>query len=1066
MAWLAAAAAAPWRRPAAGGLAWARCYSSSAVDALLQEYEDGRAPQVVPFEIGEEEARRKFLAWQAGRARLAPLSLLPPGGPWRMRPALLPFWLFDVRARVEYAGSVGMADKHSGSMAWWNSGWKELPPCEHSWQQDAMLRVYASYKYRRDYAQVVNSSWALKRLQPLPLEDARRGQFLSHLPAGSSQAATLDMPALQQAIAWELVLRNLRETEQRAAEQRLLASHGAAQVRDVHARLHVLEHSAQLAFLPAFHLEYEHGESFNAHGERVPAQYEAIIAGTAEGGVAGTRKYSAHKAGGGLLLGAVAASAAAAPLLGIDPWSLVNIETAFALASASSLAGLSARMLPVWLHVAEEGRRLRASDAEFERVVSLGVGPLDTGTDEQEDLRSSAEWRRWEHVGSSEPWREHKRQIWAEELLESQQRRRLERQLLRDRLQADRERQEEEERREERRRARWGHSSHHHHWQRGAQFSGGVRGGGRADYLGFYRLLGLEAASGQGHTHISQDEIKRAFRRAALRWHPDKQEVADEAGRRAARERFQQIRAAYETLRDPERRRAYDRGEAVDIPSPPSPSPPPSTTGTFADPHIVSALSFTGAAFNATAAISSPVACSNMPAKGVVYRWASGSTAIGMLTASTCGLTNADTSISILSSATPTGGPFTCEGGNDDAGAAVCTSSDNDLASTVSVAFAQNKYYFIVVGVNSDETNPIRVSVTATTGVPSPPPPSPAVSQSWEALGATDLSSGEPSALEAGVSAGGNPVVVVSDTASSMPRARVLEWSGSAWSALGGVLNNADDASLAVGSGNTYVAFVATDAGNRLRVSQLSSGSWSALSTTGLPDAAASGVTLRAAADGTLYLACSVVDGSTGDATSSLYKHAAGGTTWQAQPALTFEVTTPLRLAADGVPLLLGSNSGGSTCVMKLSNGAWAAAGPCSQFDYAASPFIAVAPTSGTILVSYTDVLTSETRVISLGPTSYTTIGGVLPTSSDLSSCQLVAHSDSKLAVACLESSATQPAVLLYDGSKWTATPTAGLPAQAAQLRLASTPSGTLFTAYSDPGASGAAGADKYLVQL
>lgn len=37
------------------------------------------------------------------------------------------------------------------------------------------------------HPQVVNSSWALKRLQPLPLEDVRRGSFQSQLPAGSSQ---------------------------------------------------------------------------------------------------------------------------------------------------------------------------------------------------------------------------------------------------------------------------------------------------------------------------------------------------------------------------------------------------------------------------------------------------------------------------------------------------------------------------------------------------------------------------------------------------------------------------------------------------------------------------------------------------------------------------------------------------------------------------------------------------------------------------------------------------------------------------------------------------------------
>jgi len=43
------------------------------------------------------------------------------------------------------------------------------------------------------------------------------------------------------------------------------------------------------------------------------------------------------------------------------------------------------------------------------------------------------------------------------------------------------------------------------------------------------------------------------------------QEVSDEHSRRTAREKFQQVRTAYDVLRDPERRKAYDRGEAVQM---------------------------------------------------------------------------------------------------------------------------------------------------------------------------------------------------------------------------------------------------------------------------------------------------------------------------------------------------------------------------------------------------------------------------------------------------------------------------------------------------------------------
>lgn len=57
--------------------------------------------------------------------------------------------------------------------------------------------------------------------------------------------------------------------------------------------------------------------------------------------------------------------------------------------------------------------------------------------------------------------------------------------------------------------------------------------------------------------------------------------------------------------------------------------------------------------------------------------------------------------------------------GNDDAGTSVCTGSDNDLASRAAMAFAQNKYYFIMVGAlnASDEPFSVQLFVTTTTGV-------------------------------------------------------------------------------------------------------------------------------------------------------------------------------------------------------------------------------------------------------------------------------------------------------------------------------------------------------------
>src|SRR5262245_4522459 len=71
----------------------------------------------------------------------------------------------------------------------------------------------------------------------------------------------------------------------------------------------------------------------------------------------------------------------------------------------------------------------------------------------------------------------------------------------------------------------------------------------RMKFQDYYEVLSVPRSA-------SVEQIKKAYRKLALKWHPDRHKGADAA---AAEETFKRVSEAYEVLSDPEKRKKYDR---------------------------------------------------------------------------------------------------------------------------------------------------------------------------------------------------------------------------------------------------------------------------------------------------------------------------------------------------------------------------------------------------------------------------------------------------------------------------------------------------------------------------
>ena len=457
----------------------------------------------------------------------------------------------------------------------------------------------------RDMRQSVAWALALRSIRKSEADSARR---LLEREADARKRSSSDASAFSP---------NTRDSHTPTSENSSSSlSSGGETVRDVRVRLRPLKRRARVVYLPAYVLTYSLGERIDPGGKgRHPATFQALVSGLDAASVAGERHLSPLKvqavaglgaAGvallGGMWSGGGGVGGGSSPVFAtsaLDPASL-----AFWSFLAVAAGGVAARAATHLMREAEERERLRAEEEAFERAAAAGLGPAaaaaaaagdfaassTTPSFSSEDLaaaaaeREASEWRRWEEADRWS-WDSGARASWADALVREQARRRLDARRLREQAVAAAARAAADAAAEGRRRERFGGEGGE---GGGGGFSASLSSSWPAgrDHLGYYRALGLNPADSP-----SPEAVKLAFRSAAFRLHPDRvasqrrreaeeeerrrnhhhlssssfssqhqHHLGDAPGRARAAARFARVRAAYEVLRDPERRANYDRG--------------------------------------------------------------------------------------------------------------------------------------------------------------------------------------------------------------------------------------------------------------------------------------------------------------------------------------------------------------------------------------------------------------------------------------------------------------------------------------------------------------------------
>ena len=373
--------------------------------------------------------------------------------------------------------------------------------------------------------------------------------------AGPPGSVEVERFGVKRSLAWELATRRVRDIEREKAKKKLVKAHAAVDAKDV--VLEVEQHpgrKVRAVRLPAYIARFTHGETVDSDSKIVNQVHAAIVCGVTGEVVVSDDIVCHNKARLIGVMTCVAPAAAAAATLGPDAFGLLAAQALCGSAVLSTAAGIFARQVPRLRREKDEAARVADEESAFSAATRSSAGDAAWMDESVQQRRDDVEWGRWMETDKAH-WDEHKREEWAASVWQWQKIRRREREERRRIRAAEQARMEEAERRDEEKERRWGPG-----WRKegsagsskdGRRRRGGKGGGGR-DRKGYYKLLGLQGKMGTA----TAEEIKSAYRREAMEWHPDKHQGA-EAKERAAKN-FRELQKAYQVLGNQQEREVYD----------------------------------------------------------------------------------------------------------------------------------------------------------------------------------------------------------------------------------------------------------------------------------------------------------------------------------------------------------------------------------------------------------------------------------------------------------------------------------------------------------------------------